>query len=201
MEEVASTPQSSALARDLTTIPNILSLSRVVLTPLALLFLGIDEPAWVLWMLVASAVVDILDGYLARKLDQCTELGAILDRATDLMMESVALFAVISYGILPFWTYFVYLFREFIVTSARMYMAEIHAPIPKSVLGQRKTNFLMAGFGFGFGAHIQAVSAIPDAVYDVLYPFGYGCLIIGLVLSYLSMGKYLSAFAKSYRGL
>jgi len=193
-----STP-AARLRRDLGTIPNLLSLSRVVLTPAALVAYGLGSPDLVLWLLLASAFVDIADGYVARKLDQCTELGAILDRATDLMMESVALFVLIGYGILPFWAYFVYLFREFIVTSARMYMAEIDAPIPKSALGQRKTNLLMGGFGVALGSHIEAVP-FGSAVFEVLYPIGVGGLIGGLVLSYLSMGQYLFAFAKSYRG-
>ncbi|MBT8496092.1 MAG: CDP-alcohol phosphatidyltransferase family protein [Deltaproteobacteria bacterium] len=187
-----------ALLRDLKTIPNQLSLSRVFLSVAAIWFLGNANAEWVMWLSLASAIVDILDGLIARKLGQTTELGAILDRATDLMMESVAFFALVVFDIIPFWLLFVYLFREFIVTAVRMYMYEIAAPVPKSSLGQRKTNFLMGGFCFAINYQYGFVNlGFATELGQVL---GWIGIAGGLLFSYASMAKYLRAFARSYRG-
>jgi len=199
MNSTASTSGTKTLLRDLTTLPNLLSLSRVFLAALAIFGLGVGEPQLVFWPLVGSAGIDALDGFLARKLDQVTELGAILDRATDLMMEAVALFAVAVLDLMPFWVYFVYLFREFTVTSLRMYMAQIKAPIPKSTLGQRKTNFLMTGFGFLYGGTYSVVPL--GATQEPIIYAGIAMIVIGLLLSYGAMLKYIGAFARSYRDI
>lgn len=190
---------SEKLLRDLTTIPNLLSLSRVFLAAGALYTFHREYLAMTLWLLLASAMVDILDGWLARKLDQCTELGAILDRATDLMMESCAMYILVVATGLPFWLFFVYLFREFVVTSARMYMAEIGAEIPKSTLGQRKTNLLMGGFCFALNGRIDLVDFASWSEYG--YYLGVGGVLVALLFSYASMAQYLRAFARSYRGI
>ncbi len=67
--------------RHLLLAPSLLSLARV---PLAALFpFVVGRPPWALGVLAASGLSDVLDGWLARRLRQCTPLGAALDGATD----------------------------------------------------------------------------------------------------------------------
>lgn len=67
--------------RDLLKIPSLLSLSRA---PLALAFvLVVEQPKWALLVLALAGVSDVLDGWWARRFNQCTATGALVDGATD----------------------------------------------------------------------------------------------------------------------
>ena len=66
------------------TIPNALSAARLLGVPLFLwLVLGPEADGWALVVLAVSGATDYLDGYLARKLDQTTVVGQILDPVAD----------------------------------------------------------------------------------------------------------------------
>lgn len=74
-------------ARDLWLAPNLVSLLRV---PLALVFPWVSrEPRWALTVLITAAVTDLVDGFLARRLERCTALGAVLDGAMDKLFAAV----------------------------------------------------------------------------------------------------------------
>jgi cardiolipin synthase len=71
-------------ARRVLTIPNLISIIRLAGVPLFLwLILGPEADGWALGVLVLSGVSDYLDGYLARRLDQTSRLGEILDPVAD----------------------------------------------------------------------------------------------------------------------
>ena len=66
------------------TVPNALSMLRLLGLPLFLwLVLGPEADGWALGVLAASGITDYLDGYLARRLDQASRLGQILDPVAD----------------------------------------------------------------------------------------------------------------------
>ena len=66
------------------TIPNLLSIGRLAGVPVFLwLVLGPEEDGWALLVLLDSGITDWLDGYLARKLNQMSKLGQILDPVAD----------------------------------------------------------------------------------------------------------------------
>ncbi|TIC87624.1 CDP-alcohol phosphatidyltransferase family protein [Nocardioides sp. GY 10113] len=66
------------------TVPNLLSILRLLLVPLFLwLMLGPEADGWALVVLAVSGVTDFLDGWLARKLDQTSPLGQLLDPVAD----------------------------------------------------------------------------------------------------------------------
>ena len=69
------------------TIPNLLSFLRLVCIPLFLwLLFGADHPAIAAWLLAALGATDWIDGYIARRFDQGTELGKILDPTADRLL-------------------------------------------------------------------------------------------------------------------
>ena len=66
------------------TVPNLLSMGRLAGVPVFLwLVLGPEADGWALALLMFSGVTDYLDGYLARQLDQTSQLGQILDPVAD----------------------------------------------------------------------------------------------------------------------
>jgi CDP-diacylglycerol--glycerol-3-phosphate 3-phosphatidyltransferase len=107
-------------------VPNLITVSRVVLAlaTLALLYLPAKEnqqtllwTAFVLTVLVIWA--DGLDGYFARKLNQATKLGAILDIAGDRAVEMAYWIVFSSLGWIPVWVPLLFLVRGTFVDAMR----------------------------------------------------------------------------------
>lgn len=66
------------------TVPNLLSALRLCMVPLFLwIYLGLDEPLWAAGLLVLSGITDTVDGWIARKFHQVSNLGKALDPFAD----------------------------------------------------------------------------------------------------------------------
>jgi cardiolipin synthase len=86
------------------TLPNLLSVLRLAGVPLFLwLVLGPEEDAWALVVLMVSGVTDFLDGWLARKLDQQSALGQILDPVADRLYILAVVVGLALRDIIPWW--------------------------------------------------------------------------------------------------
>ncbi|MEN8674713.1 CDP-alcohol phosphatidyltransferase family protein [Nocardioides sp.] len=86
------------------TVPNALSALRLLGVPLFLyLVLGPEEDGWALALLVASGITDYLDGWLARKLDQQSVVGQILDPVADRLYILAVVVALALRDVIPWW--------------------------------------------------------------------------------------------------
>lgn len=112
------------------TIPNILTIGRLIATPFVVLVYGmVDRPTadWIaLTIFAVGALTDFIDGYLARKLNQFSEFGKMLDPIADKAMVACALFALaFSYG--PYLSFLIpaslILLRETLIAGLREYAA------------------------------------------------------------------------------
>lgn len=122
--------------------PNKLTLARVIITPVFLFFLLCSLPhhwliAWVIFLL--ASITDMIDGKLARKLDQVTTFGQLADPLADKMLITAALLAFLHLGLCGVWPVFLILMREFAVTSMRLIAAAQGAVIPANIFGKIKT--------------------------------------------------------------
>jgi len=86
------------------TVPNIISIFRLAGVPLFLwLVLGPEADGWALAVLMISGVSDYLDGYLARRLNQMSKLGEILDPVADRLYILAVVFGLAWRDIIPWW--------------------------------------------------------------------------------------------------
>ncbi len=100
------------------TVPNALSGLRLLGVPLFLyLVLGPHDDAWALLVLVVSGVTDYLDGYLARRWDQTSRLGALLDPAADRLYIVSTLVALLVRHVVPVWLVAALVAREVVIAS------------------------------------------------------------------------------------
>lgn len=131
-------------------LPNLLSISRVFLMPVVMVFLTMrtqfgfiegvnigDLLAGVVF--IVASLTDAADGYIARKKGIVTNLGKFIDPIADKIMVVAALVALVELGRLPAWIVVVIISREFIVTGIRMIAASDGVVIAASSGGKLKT--------------------------------------------------------------
>ncbi len=123
---------------------NQLTLARIVLAPLIMFLIvwGKGDVAWY-WLaaglLLAAGATDWLDGYVARRSDTVSALGASLDLVADKVLVAVVLIALVQVGLLPGWWAAVVVSREMAVTGLRVQAAEKGVSIPAGRAGKLKT--------------------------------------------------------------
>jgi CDP-diacylglycerol---glycerol-3-phosphate 3-phosphatidyltransferase len=128
-------------------LPNAISLFRVAMVPVFMVFLLADVPGRyvvALCVFVVAAASDWLDGYLARKRGQTSVLGAFLDPLADKLLVTAALVSLVQLGELMAWAAMVVIARELAVTGLRMVAAARGVVISASGWGKIKTASQMA---------------------------------------------------------
>lgn len=125
-------------------IPNLLSIFRILLVPplvVVLLTKFEGKEWWGLGLFLLAAVMDFLDGFLARKRKEVTRLGTLLDPAADKILVSAAFISLVELDprVVPAWMVVVIIAREFAVTSLRSFAAAENLVIPAGLSGKIKT--------------------------------------------------------------
>ena len=123
-------------------LPNSITLFRVALVPVLMVFMLVDIPAGdivALVVFVVAAASDSLDGYLARRRRQTTVMGAFLDPLADKLLVTAALVSLVALGELSAWVAMVVIAREFAVSGLRMVAAAQNVVIAASRWGKAKT--------------------------------------------------------------
>lgn len=130
-------------------LPNRLTLARILLIPIFMVFLLLRVPKGQAYFATQSyiaaaifllaAITDGLDGYIARKRKQVTRLGQFMDPLADKLLVSAALISLVDLQQVPGWIAWVILGREFAVTGLRAIAAAEQVVIPASKLGKAKT--------------------------------------------------------------
>jgi len=123
-------------------LPNVLSIVRILLVPPLVVVLLTKIPGkewWGLGLFLLAAVMDFLDGYLARRRKQVTRLGTLLDPAADKILISAAFISLVELGLAPAWIVVVIIAREFAVSSLRSFASAEGLVIPSGFSGKVKT--------------------------------------------------------------
>ena len=131
-EVEVSTPARLRL-RDISAAPNVVSLLRIALVPVALLLLAGGMRGAAVGVLIAMAATDWLDGYLARRTARVTELGKILDPVADkIAVDSVLAFLAVR-GEFPVWALAVIVCRDAAILVGAATLARRLGTVPQSV--------------------------------------------------------------------
>ena len=123
-------------------LPTFLTLLRIAAVPLLawliLDFKGLGTHLVAAAVFVAASLTDFVDGALARKYNQITSFGVLLDPIADKLLTGTALICLSLIGQLPWWVTLVILVREFAVTALRLFVVRTEV-IPASPGGKVKT--------------------------------------------------------------
>ncbi|GMR03124.1 MAG: CDP-diacylglycerol--glycerol-3-phosphate 3-phosphatidyltransferase [Acidimicrobiia bacterium] len=124
-------------------IPNLLAVIRLILTPIAMALILASPGNRTLAItatvvFVVAAITDFADGYLARRWQITTTLGAFLDTVADKILVSGALIALVEIGRTSSWVAFIIIGREVAIMGLRSVAALDQDTVPPSMWGKSK---------------------------------------------------------------
>jgi cardiolipin synthase len=129
------------------TIPNALSVLRLLLVPVFLVLLLNQQNLAALLVLVFASATDWFDGFLARRLNQVTKLGAMLDPAADRLYILATLIGLAVNGNIPIWLAVVVILRDVMLATTYPILATHgYGPLPVHFLGKAGTFALLYAF-------------------------------------------------------
>jgi cardiolipin synthase len=179
---VAQPLDRDALGDRVLTLPNLLSLLRLLGVPLFLwLLLGPHADGWAIVVLALSGVTDWADGKLARALGQSSRLGALLDPAADRLYIVAALIAFVLRDVVPLWVVVVLLGRELVLGITLLALRRAGwPPLQVHYLGKAATFLLLYAFP------MLLLAQGNGAVSSVARPIAYALTVWGAALYVLA---------------
>jgi len=162
------------------TLPTWITLSRLLGVPLILysLYLNTVEARWLsLGIFLTAAGTDWLDGYLARRLNQITDLGKFLDPLVDKLLVLAPLLVLIELGEVPAWGVFLILLRELAIAGWRVNQTKI---MGANLWGKLKTI-----------SQILAVSLLSAPLPSTYRPLSLSAFWVAVALTLVSGAIYL----------
>lgn len=145
-------------------VPNLLTLVRFILVPVYLLIFFSEIPLpsrlyWAIGVILLAGLTDVVDGYLARRNNQVTQMGAMLDPLADKLMLIAIFLSLLFSGKITFWAAFAILFRDF---GMIVYGAIVHfqgrKTVPANFFGKMTTVlFYLVLFMVMFGVQYASV--------------------------------------------
>ena len=192
-------------------LPNKLTVARIVLAPLFLLFAVWNFPfhyAVALVVFIAAALTDMFDGKIARARGLITNLGKFLDPLADKMLTTAAFLVFMVTRQMNVWALMIVLTREFMVTSVRLLAAKDGTVIAASIWGKLKTVaqfiaiiYTLTALEFSsWQSGVLSTFALSDTVFSVPLVIGEVLLWISVVLTAASGVEYVYANRHFFKG-
>jgi cardiolipin synthase len=194
MDDQRADAADEAASAAILTIPNLLSFLRILLIPVFVALIVHDRTgAQGLLLFGAVAATDWVDGYVARRTGQVSELGKILDPTADRLAIAAGLIAMVVAGIFPLWAALLILVRDVaILLAAAVVLARRRIRIDVRFLGKAATFCLMLGVpsiawgNLGLWAGHAALAT------------GWVCFAVGIVESYVAAWFYAGDVRRAY---
>ena len=167
--------------------PTQLTLLRIAMIPLIIAFNYLDRP-WSTWgalaVFLAASITDWLDGYLARRNNQVTTLGKLLDPLADKLLVLTAFLVILERGDIASWLAIFMIGREMAITGLRAFLAAEQIVLPAGKLGKWKMVFQIIGLSLLFVAPELAL----------FHHLGTIAILIALAFALLSGYSYVARF-------
>lgn len=125
------------------TVPNIITVFRLGLLPVLLWALVIREYEIAFWLFVAASLGDGLDGWLARRLNQMSRLGALLDPIADKLTILGIAWILAAQGTLPVWMAALMSLRDLIIVAGALAYRQLVGSLEMSPTRLSKLNTLL----------------------------------------------------------
>jgi len=185
------------LAAQALTVPNLISASRLVLVPVFAVLIAKQMDGWALFILAISGASDWLDGFLARRWNQQTKLGELLDPAADRLYILVTLLGLAWREMVPWWLVAVIVLRDLLLlgTVPTLRKHKLRA-LPVHIAGKAGTFALLYAFPLILLSNWEGTIGVLAAI------FGWAFAIWGIGLYWYAGAIYYrqtALLAKSLR--
>jgi len=164
-------------------LPNKLTMLRVLMIPVFVVFMLVDITAYDKWIALAifiiASLTDLADGKIARKYNLVTNFGKFMDPLADKLLVCSAMIALIELDRIPAWIVIIIIAREFIISGFRLIASDNDVVIAASYWGKFKTTFQMVMVILMI-ADIPALSIVTTVI-----------MYIALILTIVSLVDYL----------
>ena len=188
-------PGLEILESRILTVPNLITVVRLACLPIFVwLLLSENNRAAASVLLGALGATDWVDGYIARRFDQTSTLGKVLDPVADRLLFFVALIAILIDGCAPAWVCWAVLAREVAISIATLGLASLGARrIDVTRAGKTGTFLLM----FAFPAFVAGESTFWWA--PISRGFAWLFVVPGLLFSYYAFIRYVPIGLRALR--
>ena len=175
------------------TLPDQLTVARALSVPVVVVLFAWDFPnneAWATALFLVAMATDQVDGWLARRRNQTSSLGSLLDPIADKILVLAVLVMLIEEGVAPGWMVAGIVAREFLVSGLRLAAIERGIVMPARDLGKLKTWAQRVAAGLG---GLAAAGAFDDSV-------AWWALLVALLLTWISGLDYARSAPRVLRG-
>jgi len=163
------------------TLPNRLSIIRILFIPLIVFFISTQDDGLLLaacLLFIIAGITDGLDGYLARRMSLTSRLGLYLDPIADKLLVTSVLITLTYYHQVPLWVTLILVGREFLINGLRAFYAMEGIAVYPSSAGKIKTALQLTGISFIlFNVSIKRIDIIMNQIGLVLI---YGALFFSI---------------------
>ncbi len=174
---------------------NIITIVRMILVPIFLVILLTEMENKEIFAVVVFAIAalsDTIDGYIARKYNQITELGKFLDPLADKLLITGALLALVYLELVETWVAAVIILREIFIIGFRFYFFVKDSAFSASWLAKRKTTFQCVAIGV-----IIVSEKLPHK--ETFFKIGTILLYIAVFLTIYSGIEYVIKYSKTMK--
>lgn len=160
------------------TVPNLISFLRICSIPYLAWLITKNHMILALVVLAISAFSDCIDGYIARRWNQVSKLGQILDPIADRLLIIFSTVALAIAAIIPWWALALVVLRDVIMAALVVLLAQHdYGPLPVNFVGKAGTALIMLAI-----VSLMIVYAVNTEAMFVLYAAAIACGIWGIVL-------------------
>ncbi len=142
------------------TISNFITLFRFLLLPFIVFFLATDKRLIAFLIMVLALLSDVIDGYIARKFHQETELGRLLDPLCDKISLVVILVTLLVINSIPFWAVLIIVLRDVLILIGSYVLFRKKQLVYKSNILGKVTGFLFGAMILAFTLDYQRLGLI-----------------------------------------
>lgn len=168
------------------TVPNLISMFRLLMVPVFAFLIVAEYDYWALGVLALCGITDFLDGYLARRLGQVSELGARLDPAADRLFILSTLLGLAWRDFIPWWLVGVIVARDVLLVGMIPSLKRLHLEaLPVHYLGKAATFNLLYAFP------LILLSEGTSTLADVARPLGWAFAWWGVCLYWWAGALYV----------
>lgn len=160
------------------TVPNLISFLRICSIPYLAWLITKNNMILALIVLAISAFSDCIDGYIARRWNQVSKLGQILDPIADRLLIIFSTIALAIAKIIPWWALVLVVLRDVIMAALVVLLAQHdYGPLPVNFVGKAGTALIMLAI-----VSLMIVYAVNTEAMFVLYAAAIACGVWGVVL-------------------